>query len=154
MDAPNATEIGILGHQPAGPVKRRWVFTFLGFRVAALVLQNIHMGVLGCSCPTPPKCFWRFKTRGLGTRAGLSKWDFGGRKSCVRERGRAWVQYWGRYVVQLKAPLLKPRMVRAQNAEVQLGIHKEGTQHRGGKWFLCYYRCPFQLRISAPFLHL
>ena len=53
VHARNATKIGISGHQPGGPVKRPWVFTVLGFRVDALLRQNMHIGVLGLFLSNP-----------------------------------------------------------------------------------------------------
>ena len=154
VDARNATKIGISGLQPGWPLSGAWVFTVLGFWVHALLRQNLHMGFGGCSCLRLQKRFSRFKNRGLGTRAGLSKKDFGGRKSCVREWGRAWVQYWGRYVVQHAGPVIEAMNGARVNVKIAPCETYTCNPTPGGKSFFCYFSSPFQLRISAPFLSL
>ena len=136
MDARNATKIGISADQPAGPRKRSSIFTFLGSRLAATVLHFIPMVVFGLFLLNPPECCWRFKSRGLGTLPGLRDKDFFGPK-IVRSKNGAGGGFdsGAAMLYNVKAPLLNPRTLRAQNAKSHLIIYKVATQNRGGNVF-------------------
>ena len=86
-------------------------------------------GFVGCSCLSLQKRFSRFKNRGLGIRARLSKGTLGAGNRAFENGAGHGFNIGAGMLYNIPAPLLKPRTVRAQKSKSHLVRHKLATQH-------------------------
>ena len=109
---------------------------------------------LGSFCQ--PECCWRFKNRGFGHSAcSFQKGHFG--PEIVSSRmGPGMGSILGPLYCTTWRPLYwtHERCARKSQNRTSWYIELQPNTGGGGNVFFCYFRRPFQLRISAPFLHL